>query len=165
MVKRIVVGLFEGALLGGVVFFVLLRLHAGWSPVVAYAAAALVGGLVGAVAGRPIWAREAKLEGILKSLAGAFIAATAMYGARKWLGGVHVNLEALGGGAGPIGQVPGAALPVIGAGLGFVFQIDDAFGGDGEPPRRRVAEAEPAPPELADDEDEAGSERRARGER
>lgn len=164
MVKKVALGLFEGALLGGVVFFALLRLHAAWSPLVAYAAAALMGALVGAVAGKPIWAREAKLEGLLKSLAGAFIAATAMYGARKWLIGVHVNLEAFGWGAGPIGQVPGAALPAIGAGLGFVFQIDDAFGGDGDPPRRRVADAPPAPRDVAEDDENESSEHRARGE-
>jgi len=163
MVKKIAFGLLEGAVLGGVVFFALLRLHAGWSAVVAYAAAALVGALVGAVAGKPIWAREAKLEGLLKSLAGAFIAATAMYGARKWLTGVHVNLDAFGGGAGPIGEIPAAALPLIGAGLGFVFQIDDAFGGDSEPPPRRVEPATPAPTSSEDEESES-SDRRARGE-
>jgi hypothetical protein len=132
--------------------------------VVAYAAAALVGGLVGAVAGKPIWVREAKLEGLLKSLAGAFVAAVAMYGARKWLAGVHVNLQAFGWGAGPIGQVPAAALPAIGAGLGFVFQIDDALGGDSEPPRRRVAETSRAPEEPAGADESEESEHRARGE-
>jgi len=164
MVKKAVLGLVEGALIGGVVFFALLRLHAAWSPVVAYAAAALVGALVGAVAGKPIWAREARLEGLLKSLAGAFIAVTAMYGARKWLMGLEVSLEALGGGAGPIGEVPGAALPSIGAGLGFVFQMDDAFGGDGPPPRQRVAEGPEVQPERAEDDQSEGSEQRARSE-
>jgi hypothetical protein len=163
MVKKVVIGLAEGALIGGAVFFALQRLHAAWSPAVAYLAAALVGALVGAVAGKPIWSREAKLEGLLKSLAGAFIAATGMYGARKWLGGWHVSLEAFGGGAGPIGEVPAAALPMIGAGLGFVFQIDDAFGSDSEPPRARVTAppGEAAPP--AEDEESESSEHRARG--
>ena len=165
MVKKVVLGLVEGALLGGVVAVALSRLHAGWGPLVAYAATAFVGALVGAVAGKPIWARAAKLEGLLKSLAGAFIAATALYGARKWLNGVHVDFEALGGGAGPIGQVPSAALPIIGASLGFVFQIDDALGGDSEPPRRRVVEASPESAEQTDVEDDERSERRARGER
>jgi hypothetical protein len=163
MVKKVALGLLEGALVGGLVFFALLRLHAAWSPLVTYLAAALVGAVVGAVAGRPIWAREAKLEGLLKSLAGAFIAATAMYGARKWLTGVHVNLEAFGWGAGPIGQVPAAALPAIGAGLGFVFQIDHAFGGD-EPSPRRVAEAPAALAEHAEGDENESSEHRARGE-
>jgi hypothetical protein len=165
MVKKVVLGVVEGALIGGIVFFALLRLHAGWTPVVAYTAAALVGALVGAVAGKPIWAREAKLEGLLKSLAGAFIAGTAMYGARKWLTGFHVNLGALGGGAGPIGQVPAAVLPMIGTGLGFVFEVDDALGGDGEPPRRRVEEAPRLPESRAEDVEDENSEHRARGER
>ena len=68
MVKKVVFGLLQGVLLGGVVSFALSRLHAGWSAAVAYAAAALVGVLVGAVAGKPIWAQEAKLEGLLKPL-------------------------------------------------------------------------------------------------
>lgn len=165
MIKKVALGLFEGALLGGLVFFALLRLHAVWSPLIAYAAAALVGVLVGAVAGKPIWGREAKLEGLLKSLAGAFVAAVAMYGARKWLAGVHVNLDAFGWGAGPIGQVPAAALPIIGAGLGFVFEIDDALGGGSEPPRRRVAETARVPEEPADADQIEDSEHRARGER
>lgn len=166
MVKKIVLGLLEGALAGTIVSLALMRLHAAWSPMVAYAAAALVGAAVGAIAGKPIWGREAKLEGLLKSLAGAFIAVTAMYGTRKWLGGFQVDLAAFGWGAGPIGEVPAAALPMIGAGLGFVFQIDDAFGSEGEPPRQRVADA-PAKSigesqSPAEDEERESSERRAR---
>jgi hypothetical protein len=55
-------------------------------------------------------------------------------------------------------------LPAIGAGLGFVFQIDDAFGGDGDAPRRRVADAPAAPVDHAEDDENQSSERRARGE-
>jgi hypothetical protein len=164
MLLKVLLGLFEGALIGGIVSFGFLRFHAAWSPGIAYAAAAVVGALVGTVAGKPIWAREAKLEGLLKSLAGAFIAITAMYGARKWLSGIHVNLDALGGGAGPIGEVPAAALPLIGAGLGFVFQIDDASGGDAAPPRQRVETTPPAREVGADGEETEHAEQRARGE-
>ena len=150
---------------GVLVVALLSRLHLTWTPLVVYAAVAVVGAMVGAVAGRPIWAREAKLEALLKSLAGGFVAMTAMYGARKWLGGTHVNLEALGGTSGSIGNVPAAALPIIGALLGFVFQVDDAFGGETEAPRRRVESPSPRGAEKSTDEaaDDAAepSERRA----
>ena len=82
-----------------------------------------------------------------------------MYGARKWLTGFHLNLESLGGGSGSIGDVPAAALPMIGAGLGFVFHIDDALGSEGEIPRRRVEAASPPPAEVSEDEATEGSER------
>jgi hypothetical protein len=164
MVRKIVLGLFEGASLGALVFFALFGLHVVWSALVTYAAAGVVGALVGAVAGKPIWGREAKLEALLKSLAGAFIAAVAMYGARKWLSGFDVNLQSLGLGAGPIGEVPSAALPLIGAGLGFVFQIDDALGSDADPPRRRVADAAARAEEDLQDEDESSQHRARRGQ-
>jgi len=163
VVKKILLGLVEGALAGVLVVALLSRLHVTWTPLLLYAAVAGVGAMVGAVAGRPIWAREAKLEALLKSLAGSFVAVTAMYGARKWLGGTHVNLEALGGTSGSIGDVPAAVLPIIGALLGFVFQVDDAFGGETEAPRRRVESPSPRGAESTDEtaDDADVSERRA----
>src|SRR5262249_23710567 len=74
VVKKILLGRFEGALTGVLVVAALARLHVAWAPLAAYAGVALVGATVGAVAGGPIWAREAKLEALLKSLAGAFVA-------------------------------------------------------------------------------------------
>jgi hypothetical protein len=53
---------------------------------------------------------------------------------------------------------------MIAAALGFVFQIDDALGGDGEPPRRRVEAAPPAAGELDGDEEHETAEPRARRE-
>lgn len=155
-------GLVEGALLGGLVFLALLGLHVTWSAIVAYAAAGVVGALSGVVAGKPIWAREAKLEALLKSLAGAFIAVTAMYGARKWLSGFGVNLQSLGLGTGPVGEVPAVALPLIGAGLGFVFQIDDAFGSDEASPRQRLSDAAPPGRDSEEEQAESSEDRRAR---
>ena len=162
MVKKILLGLLQGAFSGGVIFFSLAALHVAWTAAVTYLAVALVGAIVGAIAGKPVWAREAKLEALLKSLVGAFIASIALYGARKWLSGVHVNLESLGGNSGPIGEVPLAALPVVGAALGFVFQIDDAVGSEDKTPEPRLRAAEPSESEPEQEAEEESSERRAR---
>lgn len=166
MLRKILLGLLEGAVIGVFVFALVSRLHLEWGALVIFGAAALVGALVGLVAGKPIWAREAKLEASLKSLAGAFMSVTALYGARKWLGGVRVNLEVLGGNSGALGQVPAAALPVIGALLGFVFQIDDALGSDDKISPARVGRGRVVEPDDAsadtEDDNEASESRRAR---
>jgi ABC-type xylose transport system permease subunit len=162
MVKKILLGLLQGAFSGGIVFFALSALHVAWTAMVTYLAVALVGAIVGAISGRPVWAREAKLEALLKSLAGAFIASIAMYGTRKWLAGVHVNLELIGSTSGPLGEVPLAALPVIGAALGFVFQIDDALGSEDKTPEPRLRASEPSEGEAEHEAEEESSERRAR---
>lgn len=167
MVRRIFLGLAEGALLGLLIAVALDRLRMEWTSLVAYGAVATLGAVLGLVAGRPIWARDAKLEAALKSVVGAFIGATAMYGARKWLQGVHVNLVSLGGGAGSLGDVPLASLPLIGAGLGLVFEIDDAFGSEENGVRRRVraAPSDHSPTDEGESEEGVSSERRARRER
>jgi len=139
MIKKVVLGIVEGGFIGGIVGAALSHLHVLWGPFIAYPAVAAVGALVGAIAGRPIWAREAKLEAMLKSIAGAFIGAVALYGARKWLAGVHVDLGALGAGTGAIGDVPAAVLLIIGASLGFVFEVDDALGSEDKGSALRVA--------------------------
>jgi len=166
MVRKILLGVVEGAVLGVLIAVTIGRLHLGWGSLVAYAAVATLGAVLGAVTGRPIWAHDAKLEAGLKSGAGALIGATAMYGARKWLSGVHVDLVAVGGSAGSIGDVPLALLPAIGAALGFVFEADNAFGSEEKGVRKRVASppAESLPREE-DAEESVSSERPLRRER
>jgi hypothetical protein len=166
MLKRLLVALFEGSLAGGGVAFVLWRLSEAPAALLLYAAAAAAGALTGLIAGRPIWARAAKLEGLLKALAGVFMAVTVLYGARKWLPGVTVDLTRFGAGRGPVGYVAWAALPLIAVAIALVFEIDDAFGGDGPAPelRKRVEDRLRAPSlESLDDEAEsADSVRRGR---
>src|SRR6478609_1816771 len=131
MLKRLLLSLVEGAAPGLVVALGLSRLGVGFDgAVIAYASAAAVGALTGLVAGKPFWARDAKTEASIKAAAGAFIATVVLFGMRKWLGGVTVDLSALGAGRGAIGAVPEVALPVIGVALAVVLEIDDAFGAD-----------------------------------
>jgi hypothetical protein len=158
MLKRLLAALFEGAVPGVAIAYALSKL-ALETPATMYAAVAVVGVLTGLIAGRPIWAKAAKTEAVLKATAGAFISVVVLYALRKWLPGVHVDLGAFGGGAGAIGSVPLAFLPAVGVALALVLEIDDAFGADPPaPPRIRAptdASRAPVAPETASQEDEA----------
>ena len=97
-----------------------------------------------------------------------------MFALQHWVT-ASVNLEALGAGAGPIGLLPAASLPAVGALLGMIFELDNT--GDEEARSgKRVAEmrhektgpskAKAGAKAAADDEDEDDDEavpgRRAR---
>jgi hypothetical protein len=157
MLKRLLVSLFEGSITGGATAFVLSRVGEGNpAALLVYAAAALTGALTGLVAGKPIWARAAKLEGLLKSVAGAFMAVTVLFGMRKWLPGVTVDLGRFGAASGPIGSVAWVALPLIAIAISLVLEVDDAFGPETTPPPRKRVEGElRAPSAEALDEAEA----------
>lgn len=158
MLKRLLAALLEGAVPGAAVAYALSRLGVETAATM-YAAAALVGVLTGLIAGRPIWARAAKIEAGLKATAGAFIALVVLYALRKWLPNVRVDLGAFGAGAGAIGSVPWASLPAIGVALALVLEIDDAFGADPPaPPRVRAAtESSLASPAAPEPEEHEGS--------
>ena len=51
----------------------------------AYLGAALTGVLIGLVAGKPIWAKDAKIEAGMKAFVGALLATGLMYAARRFL--------------------------------------------------------------------------------
>src|SRR6185312_14344039 len=86
MFKRLIFGVVEGLAVGTVVAFALRALGADWSSAtVVYAATALSGVLTGLVAGRPVWKQSVKIEALLKSIVGVFLATATMFGIRKWL--------------------------------------------------------------------------------
>ncbi len=172
MLKRFGLGLGEGLVIGAVIAVLVARIGPAVNAALGiYLGAVVVGAVTGLVAGRPIWAKAARLEGLLKSLVGAFVASVALFGLRKWVGGLHVDLGAFG--AGPIGAVPVAALPLLGAALGLVFEIDDAVGPETVPERRHrveddrglAAPLERAEGEFEDDQEEAELRRRSPRER
>src|SRR3954452_12774598 len=69
---RVILGLVKGAVVGGGVGYGLLRL--GWtSAVFAYLACAVVGALVGVVAGRAPWKAETIWTPVVKAIVGAVI--------------------------------------------------------------------------------------------
>ena len=160
--KRLVLALLEGALPGAATAFALSELGAANQAPAVYAAAAVVGILTGLFAGKPIWAKGAKVEGSLKAVAGLFISVTMLFGVRKWLPGMSLDLAALGAGVGPVGSQPWVILPAIGVAYALVLEIDDAIGADPvpTPPRRvqaQIAETDPLRVDASLGEEEEGA--------
>jgi hypothetical protein len=86
MLGRLLVGMVKGLLVGALLGFGLVQLHwAMLGPVVAYLAAAVAGVVVGLVAGKPIWAKDAKIEAGTKAFVGALLSLGLMAAARQWL--------------------------------------------------------------------------------
>ncbi len=165
MLKRGLVGLVKGLLVGGalaagLVYGLGVPVFAAW---LAYLMAIVTGALTGLVAGRPIWAKDARIEAGLKAAAGAVVAALAMFGIRQWLG-VSFDLGDLG--KGMLGDLPLTSLPLIATLLALFFEIDNT----GEEPKgeaaskQRVASGEKARLEdalddLVDEDASASSEK------
>jgi hypothetical protein len=146
MLRRMIFGLVLGLMVGAGLAAGLVRLGeqsfaSGSGVMIAYLAAALAGCVTGMIAGKPIWASDAKIEGGLKAVFGALMGAGAMFALRQWATGFDVNLSFLGGGGpAPVGELPAASLPLIAAVLGGLFGLDNTDAGDGgAATRKRVA--------------------------
>src|SRR3954468_1202781 len=86
MLGRLLIGIVKGLIVGGLVGFALAKLGmAAPGALIAYAAAGVTGILIGLVAGKPIWAKDAKIEAGMKAFVGALLGAGLMFAARKWL--------------------------------------------------------------------------------
>lgn len=87
MFARLIIGILKGLVVGGLLGFALLKLNlglfVGGLAFVAYLAAALSGVVVGLIAGKPIWAKDAKIEAGMKAFVGALLGAGLMFGLRK----------------------------------------------------------------------------------
>jgi hypothetical protein len=137
MLRRFLVGLVKGALIGALLAYGWISLFgaAAFGGALAYVFAIVTGALTGMIAGRPPWAKGAFIEVMLKTVAGALVSGVALYALRKWLP-VQLELGALG--SGRIGEVAAFALPAIAMLLGSVFELDNT-GAEPEEPRARVA--------------------------
>jgi hypothetical protein len=136
MLKRAVIGLAKGLLVGGALGAGLamglgVAVFPAW---LAYVMALVTGAATGLVAGKPIWAKDARIEAGLKAVAGAIVGTLAMFGVRQWLG-VSVDLGELGKGA--LGDLPLTALPMVATALALFFEIDNT----GEPAKADAASA------------------------
>jgi hypothetical protein len=176
MLKRLVVGLFFGFVIGAAIAAGLvlglgwLTWTAAWLPFAAYVIAAATGAITGLVAGKPIWARGGGIEAGLKAFFGALLAVGGMFAVRRWL---HVDLD-LGfahAGSGAIGDLPAASLPLLAAVLGGFFELDNTpeagEGGKAGAKTRvatnaRVAKGEDGVGDAEADEAEPAAKKRAR---
>lgn len=139
MFRRLFVGLFLGLLVGGLAAagFVqglhVLDFGAGFGGAAfAYLAAAATGVLTGLVAGKPIWAAEAKIEAGLKAFFGALLGAGLLFALRQWGGGLHIPVTAFTPEGHLAGDLPAVALPALAAVLGGFFELDNTPEKDGE---------------------------------
>jgi hypothetical protein len=170
MIRRLILGLVLGLMVGGAVAFGLVKLDDSltFGGVVAYLAAAIAGAGTGAVAGKPIWASGAKIEAGLKSFFGALLAAGGLFALQRWGTGFTPSLAAVGGdGTVAVGDLPLVALPLVAGVLGALFGLDntDEPAKDDAPRgRKRVASVAPGaaaklPAAAASDEEEDGEDR------
>ena len=128
MLKRLIVGLILGTVIGAVVAAVLVQglgMALFSNAVFAYLAAAATGVITGLVAGKPIWAADGKIEAGLKAFFGVLLGLGGMFALRTWAN-FDLDLSMLKAGAGPLGALPAASLPIIAAILAGFYEIDNS---------------------------------------
>jgi hypothetical protein len=124
MLRRLLLGLVKGVLIGGVLAAALVQ-GLGvtfFGAFLAYATALVLGALTGLFAGKPLWAKDARIEVALKAVVGALVAAASMFALRKW---VTPEVDLGGFGAGALGSLPAVTLPLIATFLAIVFELDN----------------------------------------
>ncbi len=136
MALRLVLGLVKGLIIGGLLGFALAKLgFAAPGALVAYLGAAVAGALVGLVAGKPIWAADARIEAGLKAAFGALVGAGLMWLARSFLGFAmpidlgpltvaNTSLQETAAG-GTIGGLAITSLALVAAVIGGFYDADN----------------------------------------
>jgi hypothetical protein len=171
MLGRLLKGLVFGFLIGGLMAGLLIKglgvttfvLASGGVPFVAYIAALVTGAICGLVAGKPIWAEGAWIEGLLKAFFGALLGAGAMFLARKF-GGMDFPIANLSFAQGPIGQLPITTLPAIATLLSVFYELDNTDSPEAEgkkvrvPPKSAGSKQRVAGGKASDDEAEGEEE-------
>ncbi|MGZ3422095.1 MAG: hypothetical protein ACXVEF_37010 [Polyangiales bacterium] len=123
MLKRLVVGLILGLVIGGFLGYGLFQLlPTAMSGILAYAFAAVTGVIVGLVAGKPIWAKGGAIEAGLKAFVGALLACGILFGLRFL--SFKVPAVAMFP-AEEIGKHPLASLMAISTVLAMFYEIDN----------------------------------------
>ena len=132
---RLFLGLVEGLVIGVALAMASARGLGLSAPgtVLAALLAAAAGLAVGLIAGRPVWARDAKTEALLKGGVGALIGAGLSVALGRWLT-PSVDLAALTLGSGPAGRLVGVSLPLIATALALFFELDNTSTSAERPP-------------------------------
>jgi energy-converting hydrogenase Eha subunit A len=137
MLGRLLIGIVKGLLVGGLIGFGLAKLgFAAPMAIIAYLAAAVTGVLIGLVAGKPIWAKDAKIEAGMKAFVGALLGAGLMYAARRWLtmplpialgplSAANTSLGEVATSTGTVGGLAVTSLAAIAALLGGFYEVDN----------------------------------------
>lgn len=177
MLGRLLIGIVKGLVIGGLLGFGLVKLGMALpGAVIAYLAAAVTGVVIGLVAGKPIWAKDAKIEAGAKAVVGALLGIGLMAAARHWLTmPLPISLDALvpAGTELTIGGFAMTSLAAIAALLGGFYDADNDESGEDEnrPTVARSGGAQNAGPKRIaqaseeDDEDElvdGGDKKRAK---
>jgi hypothetical protein len=180
MLLRLVLGLLKGLAIGGLVGFGLAKVGlAAPSALFAYAAAALVGALVGLIAGKPIWAADGRIEAGLKAGFGALLATGLMALARNFLGfAMPIDLGSLAAAnqslgetsaQGTIGGLAIVSLSLVAALIGAFYDADNTPEPEGEKkavagnaPKARIAAKPAAADELDEFEEEEAPKNKAK---
>ena len=168
MIGRLLVGILKGLVLGALVGFGLLKISAGLAfpgAVVAYLAAAATGVLIVLIAGKPIWAKDAKIEAGMKAGFGALLGLGLMFAARRWLtmevpAGLLDVTRTLAPPAGEntLGNFGMTSLAAIAAVLGGFYDADNTpepdkpEGKDQKTPAPKARIAQPPDDEELEDE-------------
>lgn len=155
MLGRLLIGIMKGLIVGGLVGFGLAKLgFAAPGALIAYLAAGVTGVLIGLIAGKPIWAKDAKIEAGMKAFVGALLGCGLMYVARRWLtmpvpvplgelGGANPSLAEVTGSAGTLGGLAITSLAAIAAVLGGFYEADndpsEAGSSGAEPAKKKSA--------------------------
>ncbi|MRG94779.1 hypothetical protein [Polyangium spumosum] len=179
MLGRLIVGILKGLIVGGLIGFGLVKLGFAVLPAwLAYIAASITGIVIGLIAGKPIWAKDARIEAGMKAVVGAILGAGLMFAARRWLTmylpteplsliGVMTKSETI-----RFGHFPITALATIAALLGGFYDADNTPEPEGEAkdeakaepakagPQKRIAE--PSADELDEDFDTSADEKKAK---
>jgi hypothetical protein len=124
---RAILGLLKGLVVGGGVGFGLLRLGLAGNSAVTYAACAVVGALVGVIAGRAPWRAETIWTPAVKAIFGGAIGAALCFAGRRFLPDASFTVADLGKLSLRDGPILATAVGVL---YGIFVEIDDGGADD-----------------------------------
>jgi hypothetical protein len=127
MLGRLLIGIVKGLIVGSLLGFGLVKLGVALpGAVIAYLAAALTGVVIGLVAGKPIWAKDAKIEAGTKAFVGALLGLGLMAAARNWLMiPLPISLGTLAPEGSTLGGFAMTSLAAIAGLLGGFYEADN----------------------------------------
>jgi hypothetical protein len=144
MIGRLIKGLVLGLVIGGLAAGALIKglavtgFDSGGFDLLAYLAALVTGAATGLLAGKPIWAKGAGIEAVLKTVFGAALGAGAMFLLQRFPGPA-LDLTKLGLGAAAAGHLSVVAFPALATVLSVFFELDNTDSPEAEDKHVRVS--------------------------